>query len=151
MQRLGLVTWTGDIQVSWEWMRHQSAYATAWSLAGSAYVTCDIGGFNGPDDAPDLLARWYQMGVFLQVMRVHSTLNDKPHFPFLYGDAAAHAMRNAMNLRYQLLPYTYSTAHSMYFSGTPLVAHMAFYYPDDSAVQSISDQVDIGSCYISFF
>ena len=34
---------------------------------------------------PDLLIRFYQFGVFLNVMRVHSTRSDKPHFPFLFG------------------------------------------------------------------
>ncbi len=100
MQRLGLVVWTGDITVSWDSMRHQPPYAASWTLAGAPYVTCDIGGFNGPDDAPDLLARWYQVGSMLPIMRVHSTISDKPHFPFLYGDAAAVAMRNALNFRF---------------------------------------------------
>lgn len=87
---------------------------------GAPYITCDIGGFNGPDDAPDLLARWYQSGAFLPVMRVHSDISDKPHFPFLYGDAAGHAMQNALNLRYQLLPYLYSVAHGAYRDGAPV-------------------------------
>jgi hypothetical protein len=35
-------------------------------------------------------------------MRVHSTKDDTPHFPFLYGEVAGNAMRNALNLRYVL-------------------------------------------------
>lgn len=140
MQRMGTVVWTGDIQVSWEWMQHQPAYAASWTLAGAPYITCDIGGFNGPDDPPDLLARWYQLGVFLPIMRVHSTNADKPHFPFLYGDAAAAAMRAALDLRYQLVPYIYSVAHAGYSQGVPLTRALVVEYPTDSQVQSITDQ-----------
>ena len=140
MQRLGLVVWTGDIQVTWDSMQHQPAYAAAWTLAGAPYVTCDIGGFNGPDDPPDLLVRWYQSGVFLPIMRVHSTLNDKPHFPFLYGDYPAKCMQRALNLRYQLLPYIYSVASRTYSAGEPLVSPLAYTFPDDASVYSITDQ-----------
>jgi alpha-glucosidase len=140
MQRLGLVIWTGDIQVSWESMQHQPAYATAWTLAGTPYVTCDIGGFSGPDDPADLLARWYQSGALLPIMRVHSDLTDRPHFPFLYNDQAATAMRNALHLRYQLLPYTYSLAHAAYEVGTPLARPLYYQYPNDGRVLSITDQ-----------
>ena len=137
---MGLVIWTGDIQVSWDSMQHQPAYANAWTLAGTPYVTCDIGGFNGPDDPPDLLARWYQVGSMLPIMRVHSTLSDEPHFPFLYGDAAAQAMRNALNWRYMLLPYTYSVAHHAYADGRPLMRPLVYYFPSDDKVLSITDQ-----------
>eukprot|EP00759_Apiculatamorpha_spiralis_P047338 PhF_6_TR43100/c0_g1_i2/m.65842/K01187/malZ; alpha-glucosidase len=74
MQRLGATIWTGDVQVSWQSMAQQVGYQLNWVLAGVGFVTCDIGGFNGPDTPPDLLTRWYQVGVFLGLMRVHSTL-----------------------------------------------------------------------------
>lgn len=68
-------------------------YLLNWNAAGASYVTCDIGGFNGPDDPALLLVRWYQLGVFMNIMRIHSTRSDKPHFPFLYGTDADNAMR----------------------------------------------------------
>jgi hypothetical protein len=49
--------------------------------------------------------------VFMPIMRVHSTKDDMPHFPFLYGDVAGAAMRKALNLRYQLLPYVPFAKH----------------------------------------
>jgi alpha-glucosidase (family GH31 glycosyl hydrolase) len=39
-------------------MQQQPAYLLNWQLAGAGYVTCDIGGFSGGNDPPDLLVRW---------------------------------------------------------------------------------------------
>jgi len=50
-------------------------------------------------------------------MRVHSTQSATPHFPFLWPDPYRTAMKLALNLRYQLIPYHYSLAHSMYSTG----------------------------------
>jgi alpha-glucosidase (family GH31 glycosyl hydrolase) len=58
MQRLGSTVWTGDVGVSWAAMQQQPAYLLNWQLAGAGYVTCDIGGFSGGNDPPDLLVRW---------------------------------------------------------------------------------------------
>ena len=58
MQRLGSSIWTGDVSVSWAAMQQQPAYLLNWQLAGAGYVTCDIGGFTGGNDPPDLLVRW---------------------------------------------------------------------------------------------
>ena len=82
-------------------------------MAGIPYITCDTGGFGGPNDPPDLLVRWYQLAAHLPVMRVHSTHSDQPHFPFLYGQAAGDAMRKTLHHRYSLIPYHYSNAHRM--------------------------------------
>ena len=53
---------------------------------------------------PMLPPRWYQVAVFMPVMRVHSTLTAKPHFPFasLWGREASAAMRRSLELRYRL-------------------------------------------------
>ena len=105
MSRLGAVIWTGDISVSWDSLGQQPGYVLNWHMAGVGFVTCDSGGFNGNNDTPLLLTRWYQYAAFMPVMRVHSSINNLPHFPFLYGEAAGDAMRKALNMRYQLVPY----------------------------------------------
>lgn len=101
MQRFGLVVWTGDIQSSWQSLQQQPRYLANWILAGVGYITCDTGGFGDLSNTPDgalLLARWYQVSLFLPTMRVHSPINTQPHFPFLWGPSAGDAMRKALNL-----------------------------------------------------
>jgi alpha-glucosidase len=139
MSRQGAVTWTGDVQASWDDLQRTPGYVLNWGLAGSAHVTCDIGGFNGETTAL-LLTRWMQAGVFIPVMRVHSTRSAVPHFPFLWGDDAAAAMRLALNLRYQLVPYHYSNAHAAYASGVPMMRPMALDFEHDAYAASLTSQ-----------
>lgn len=113
MARLGATVWTGDIDPSWEDLRGTPGMMLNWVLAGAPYVACDIGGFVKQTQA-DLLARWMQLGAFLPTMRVHSVNWATPHWPWLWGPAAANTIRQALELRYRLLPYHYSLAHKMY-------------------------------------
>lgn len=145
MQRLGATVWTGDIQVSWQSLAQQPGIQLNWGLAGAGYVTCDIGGFNGQNTQPDLLARWYQVGVFLGVMRVHSTLNNQPHFPFLYPPTAAASMKISLNTRYQLIPHHYSLAHEQYMFGLPILRPLIMEFPADASVVDTRDQWLSGS------
>ena len=145
MQRLGATIWTGDIQVSWQSLAQQPGYQMNWGLAGVSYVTCDIGGFNGPNTPGDLLARWYQVGVFLGVMRVHSSISNMPHFPFLYPAVDAAAMKYALNLRYMLIPHHYSLAHEAYLFGRSIFRPLVMEFPTDTSVLTIQDQWLSGS------
>ena len=67
-------------------------------------------------------------------MRVHSTLNDLPHFPFLYPKDKADAMRSALQLRYRLLPHMYSLAHVQYSQGLPMARPLFMEFPQDLSV-----------------
>merc|ERR1712159_944193 len=108
-------------------------------LSGSPYVGCDIGGFTGNTNA-ELLTRWYQVGVFMPTMRVHSTIDATPHFPWLWGTAHGVAMRLALELRYQLLPYHYSLAHRMFSEGRLWIRSLSAEFSDDSTALSITSQ-----------
>merc|ERR1719215_800527 len=100
-------------------------------MAGAPYVGCDIGGFFGKETEPELLVRWMQLGVFMPLMRVHSSLRAQPHWPWLFEKETSDALRQAVELRYRLLPYHYSLAHGM-FSGEHLwMRPLAMKFPDD--------------------
>merc|ERR1719464_601813 len=95
-QRIGAQVWTGDIGSDWGHIANSPGYLLNWGLAGVPYIANDIGGFAGDRSGPsvkpgypELLVRWMNLGVFLPVMRVHSTFGDVPHFPWLFGDDAA--------------------------------------------------------------
>jgi alpha-glucosidase len=139
--RMGATVWTGDLLADWDWLVQTPGMMLNWGLAGSPYVACDIGGF-WPNTTGLLLTRWYQVGVFMPTMRVHSVIDATPHFPWLWGDFAE-PMRKALNLRYQLVPYHYSLAHQMYDTGKlwmrPLVAEFPL---DDTAAPLTSQWLD---------
>eukprot|EP00747_Dinoflagellata_sp_TGD_P024811 gnl/TRDRNA2_/TRDRNA2_130813_c1_seq1.p1 gnl/TRDRNA2_/TRDRNA2_130813_c1~~gnl/TRDRNA2_/TRDRNA2_130813_c1_seq1.p1 ORF type:complete len:641 (+),score=67.07 gnl/TRDRNA2_/TRDRNA2_130813_c1_seq1:251-1924(+) len=145
MARLGAAVWTGDLFSSWEELRGTPGMMLNWGLAGAPYVACDIGGFfhapSAPYD-PDLLIRWYQVGAFMPLMRVHSHSDSKPNFPFanLWGEKASAIMRQALDLRYRLLPYHYSLAHAMYDTGHLWMRPLAMDFPDDAKVSELTTQ-----------
>lgn len=146
MQKTAATVWSGDIYWSWEALQFQAGYQLNWMMSGLGYFTCDIGGFDGDGDTPpDLLVRWYQLGIFIGIMRVHSSINRTPHFPFLYDKVYADAMRDSLNLRYQLVPFLYSLAHTQYFDNIPIFRPLFFEFPDDSYTFDLSTEWLVGS------
>ncbi len=139
LQRLGAAAWTGDIGTSWQELRRTPTDLLNWSLAGMPYSACDIGGFGG-DPKPKLITRWMQAGVFFPIMRAHSQIHVKPHFPWLYGQEAEEAICKALDLRYRLIPYYYSLAYETHTTGIPLMRPLVMEFPQDPNVADMSDQ-----------
>ena len=131
--------------MSWDALAQTVGYLLNWGMSGVPYLTCDIGGFNGDDTPAQLLVRWYQVGAFLGVFRVHSKNTNTPHFPFLYDAASAAAMKKAMVLRYTLVPMLYSLAHSMYESGSTIQRPLFFEFPTDAATFTMTTQWMVGT------
>jgi alpha-glucosidase len=143
LQRFGAAVWTGDIHGDWPTFQLLPAHLLNWSLAGICYSACDIGGFFDEEN-PQLLTRWMQAGIFFPVMRAHSTKEVTPRFPWLFGPQAESAIREALNLRYRLIPFYYSLAHQSYETGIPIMRPLLMEFPNDPHVQNLSDQWLIG-------
>jgi alpha-glucosidase len=148
MQRLGAAAWTGDIRSSWKVLAATPTSLLNWTLAGLPYETCDIGGFFG-HPSQEMLSRWMEAGVFFPVMRSHSEIHETPRFPWLYGPDALNAIRKALDLRYQLIPYYYSLAHETTETGVPLMRPLVMEFPDDKKVANMSDEWLMGSSLLA--
>lgn len=146
MARLGAAVWTGDVSASWEDLRRTPGMMLNWALAGAPYVACDIGGFIG-NASSQLLARWYQVGSFMPLMRIHSTHDDQPHWPWLYEDREI--MRQALVRRYRLLPYHYSLAHRLSTEGDLFIRPLAMDFPEDPKVENMTSQWMDGQILVS--
>ncbi|RFM31085.1 glycoside hydrolase family 31 protein [Chitinophaga silvisoli] len=142
-QRFGYCTWNGDIQSSWESLADVPKDLLNFSLAGMYYGACDIGGFHGTPEK-ETLVRWFQAGVFFPIMRAHSDLGTTARFPFLWGEDGEAAMRKALELRYQLLPYTYSLGHEAYNTGAPIMRPLVMEYPADTTTANMTDEWLLG-------
>ncbi len=138
-QRLGYSTWSGDIPSTWSSLADVPKDLLNFSLAGMYYGSCDIGGFQGTP-TKEMLVRWFQAGVFLPIMRSHSNIGTTARFPFLWGDDGEAAMRKALNLRYQLLPYIYSLGHEAYTTGAPIMRPLVMEFPADTTVANMTDE-----------
>jgi len=140
VQRMGFCTWNGDIRSTWKALLETPADLLNFSLSGMYYSTCDIGGFGDKGPEKEVLVRWFQAGVFLPVMRAHSNIFTPPHFPWLWGDDSEAAIRKALNLRYQLIPYIYSLGHEAYTTGAPIIRPLVMEFPNDTTVANMTDE-----------
>ncbi len=142
-QRLGYCTWNGDIASTWDALVSTPADLLNWSLSGMYYGTCDIGGFQG-NPSTENLVRWFQAAVFFPIMRAHSTNNATPRFPWLWGTDGEAAIRKALDLRYQLLPYIYSLGHEAYNTGAPIMRPLIMEFQNDASVSNLRNEWLLG-------
>jgi alpha-glucosidase len=140
MQRFGAAAWTGDIHAEWGTLARTPGDLLSYGLSGLPYSGCDIGGYSGKLGTPEMLVRWMEAGVFFPVMRSHSQKTLTPHFPWLAGPEAEAAIRKALDLRYQLIPFYYSLAHESYQTGAPLMRPLVMEFPHDEKVSGMADE-----------
>ncbi|NBZ95624.1 MAG: glycoside hydrolase family 31 protein [Proteobacteria bacterium] len=148
MQRTGAVLWTGDIKDSD--LAVNIVKKLKWSASGHIYHGDDIGGFFCKNLTPALLTRWYQAGAFFPIMRAHSHSGMIPHWPWLWDDKpvagadpnvkTSDRLRNALNLRYRLIPYLYSLAYRAYETGLPIMEPVVLEHPEMPGADSLVDQ-----------
>lgn len=142
-QKFGYCAWNGDITSTWNSLQNTPADLLNWGLSGMCYGSCDIGGFDGKP-TPEMMVRWFQAGVFFPIMRSHSTVSVTPHFPWLWGDYEKSVIREALNLRYRLVPYLYSLGHEAYHTGAPIMRPLVMEFPDDANLYNITDEWLLG-------
>lgn len=129
-QRYDMIPWSGDVNRSWGGLKSQPEIALQMGLQGMAYMHSDLGGFAGDYNDNELYTRWLQYGVFQPIFRPHS--QEQVASEPIFKDARTKAIaKQAIDLRYRLLPYNYSIAYENSRLGTPLM-RPAFFLSTDS-------------------
>lgn len=147
MQRFGAACWTGDINSDWTTLANQPGTLLNWGLAGMPYTGQDIGGFQSTP-SPELYARWIEEGVFVPVMRSHGTL-DSPRWPWAFGDDVLAAIKQAIELRYRLIPYLYTCAAETSRTGAPMMRPLLLDFPNDAATFNLRDEWLLGHALLA--
>lgn len=107
MQRY-VQTWSGDNRTNWQTLRYNTRMGLGMSLSGLYNVGHDVGGFSGDKPDAELFVRWVQNGVMHPRFTIHSWNDDHTvNEPWMYP-AVTPAIREAIKLRYRLLPYLYT-------------------------------------------
>jgi alpha-glucosidase (family GH31 glycosyl hydrolase) len=162
--------WSGDTQSTWKTLEAQIAVGLNYSLSIGPYWGSDIGGFYVTSERTgEMYARWFQFGAFCGSFRSHTrtwhlglpwgwglsdmgpkedTGDNVPSTdPSRMIDPAE--MNNLLiepivkqydELRYQLLPYTYTLASEARQGGLPLMRAMWIHYPKDTIAVRLADQ-----------
>jgi len=166
MQRYGAFLWSGDVYSTWETLKTHVPVAINTGLSGVPFWGTDIGGFvPTPEYTGELHVRWLQFGTFCPSFRAHGrtwhlrlpwgwNTGELGHEEVTgYTGGAGHPdpseLHNArvepivkkyLELRYQLLPYTYSVAKETTESGLPMIRALWLHHPDDPAAVARGDQ-----------
>ena len=166
MQRYGAFLWSGDVYSTWETLRTHVPVAVNTGLSGIPFWGTDIGGFVPTAEyTGELHVRWFQFGTFCPSFRAHgrnwhlrlpwgwNTGEIGPMELRGYTGGAANPdpselrnprvepiVRKYLELRYRLLPYTYSIARECCETGLPMMRALWLHHPDDPHAVSRGDQ-----------
>ena len=138
MQSYSTYPWSGDIQRSFSGLQAQIPIMLHMSMSGEGYMHSDIGGFTGGGQDPELYTRWMQLGAFSPIMRAHGT--GVPPEPVFYNDETQDIVRDAIDLRYDFLPYNYTLSWQYSKEGIPPMRPMNYYQNQSEKLSAISDQ-----------
>jgi alpha-D-xyloside xylohydrolase len=93
----------------------------------------------------ELNTRWFQFGAFCPVFRVHGQYPYREMFNLAPENTPYYqSMLYYDRLRYRLMPYIYSLAGKVYFTGYTIMRAMVMDFPDDRNVLNLSDQYMFG-------
>ncbi|KAK4788494.1 hypothetical protein SAY86_019813 [Trapa natans] len=142
-QRYGAV-WTGDNSADWDHLRVSIPMLLTLGLTGMTFSGADVGGFFGNPEA-ELLVRWYQLGAYYPFFRGHAHHDTKRREPWLFGERNTELMREAIHVRYMLLPYFYTLFREANTSGTPILRPLWMEFPSDEETFSKDEAFMVGN------
>ena len=161
MQRYGAFLWSGDVRSRWETLKTHVPVAVNTGLSGVPFWGTDIGGFIPTEEyTGELHVRWFQFGAFCPSFRAHGrhwhlklpwgwdggdggpleTKDFRPDPEELRNKAVEPILRKYLELRYRMLPYTYTAVKETCETGLPVMRALWLHYPDDPSAVGRGDQ-----------
>ncbi len=131
--------WTGDNHAMWSHLQLSLTQMMNLGLSGMYMVGSDVGGF-GSDTTPELLVRWCQLGAISPFFRSHNAKGRRRQELYVFGKKTMDLCREALDLRYHLLPYIYDLAHDE----LPILRPMVLEFPEDVVCRDLTDQCMLG-------
>jgi len=165
MQRYASFLWSGDVSSTWETLKTHIPIAINTGLSGIPYWGTDIGGFVPTKEfTAELYLRWFQFGAFCPLFRCHGR-NWKLRLPWgwntgdpgpmeisryegaavpdvsqLHNTQVEPICRKYLELRYRMIPYTYSAVRECTLTGMPIMRGLWLHYPDDPIAVGRGDE-----------
>lgn len=95
-------------------------------------------GFNGNADM-ELCTRWMQLSAWYPFYRNHNNRNTIAQEAYIWA-TTAESTRRIMNIRYSLLPYTYTLFHKANTAGETVLRALAWEFPNDPSLAAVETQ-----------
>ncbi|MDZ7340104.1 MAG: glycoside hydrolase family 31 protein [candidate division KSB1 bacterium] len=139
------IGFSGDAISVWESLAFQPYFTATAANVGYGYWSHDIGGHMPGEVSPELYTRWIQFGVFSPILRTHTTKNPLAERRiWAYPVDYFLIMREAILLRYALLPYIYTAARQAYDLGLSICRPLYYDYPEHDAAYQFKSQYLFG-------
>jgi alpha-glucosidase len=130
--------WLGDNYSDWDHLRMSIPMALGMGISGQPFVGADIPGFDGAATA-ELAVRWVQCGALTPFCRYHNRDGQPDQYPWSFGPEVEKLSREALELRYRLLPYIYSAFLRASETGDPIQRPLAYDFQDDARARETND------------
>jgi alpha-glucosidase/alpha-D-xyloside xylohydrolase len=153
--------WSGDTNATWKTLEGQIAVGINHSLSLAPYWGSDTGGFYTTAELTgELYARWFQFSAFTPSFRSHGRIwrlrtpwgwglsdmgflegqEDPPLQSEMNNPAIEPVARKYAELRYQLIPYTYTLAREAFDTGMPLMRALWLHHPQDAHARAVKSE-----------
>jgi alpha-glucosidase len=137
-------TWTGDNTTSWHTLKWNIRMGLTMSLSGMFNTGHDTGGFAGPNPDAEMLVRWMQATALNPRCIMNSWKADgRTTTPWLHPEATP-LIREAIRLRYRLLPYLYTQYWRAHGFGEPILRPTFYEFEDDDRAFQDCDDFMVG-------
>ncbi|XP_033832313.1 sucrase-isomaltase, intestinal [Periophthalmus magnuspinnatus] len=139
--------WLGDNYASWDQLYKSIIGMMEFSLFGIPYTGADICGFFNPSEY-ELCLRWMQLGAFYPYSRNHNGLGNPRQDPVAWDEFFANTSRDALNIRYTLLPYLYTLMYEAHTKGSTVVRPLLHEFVQDRNTWDIHNQFLWGPAFL---
>lgn len=140
------VGFSGDTIVTWKSLQFQPYFTATASNIGYGWWSHDIGGHMCGYRNEHLEARWYQLGTFSPINRLHSSNSQfMGKEPWNFSAEVRDSMVSSLRLRHMMLPYLYTMNYRAAFEGMPLVEPMYWTEPNNPQAYEVPDEFRFGT------
>lgn len=137
-------TWSGDNETAWKTLRYNLTQGLNMSLSGMFSIGHDVGGFHGPTPGPELFVRFNEFCALWPRMVMNSWNDDGVvNLPWMYPEMVPQ-VRQAIALRYRLMPYLYTLMWRASRDGAPAVRPLLYDFPKDPIAVKTDDAFMLG-------
>ncbi len=147
------VGFSGDSKVAWDMLAAIPFFTATASNVGYGYWGHDIGGHFNPSGGAgrdgELFTRWLQSGVFTPIFKTHCTKDASIERRIWKHPDHVFALREAMRLRYRLVPYIYTAARQAYDTGVSMCRPMYYDWPELDAAYAVTNAYMFGDSILA--